>query len=333
VIVTSPAPRDAWQRAVAADPLALADGTPAWTDAVCTERWRDASRLYTAPDGTEVVLPLVRRSGPLGWAASMPPGWGFGGLVGGSARRPEVVRAVAEDLRGLGLATARVRPLPQDGDLWADCGGLLLRKRAHVLDLTPGPDALFAGLRKSVRRSVRRREDVEVQVGGSEALLEAYERLWWLSVDRWGARQREPRALARRRALWRDPPARMRALAQHLGEDFRLWVASVDGQPVAANVVVLGPSAHATRAVSDQERAPSGVAQYLDWLGIVEAAERGCATYNLGESGTSQNLAFYKEGLGARGLDYVEVRFERLPLTTLDQRARSVVKRAIGFKG
>jgi hypothetical protein len=319
--VVSPAPRDVWADAVAADPLALADHTPAWTDAICTTRWRDASRAYLLPDGRAVVLPLVRRTA-LPWYASNPPGWGFGGLVGDGAHDPAVIAAVRADLTGLGM-TVRVRPLPQDGAAW----GTGIARRSHVLDLTPGPEALLAGMRRSVRRYARHEHDV---VRGD---LDAYEELWRLSVDRWATRQGEPLALGRRRALFRDPPSRMRALAQHLSTDFGLWVARVDGRPVAANVVVFGRSAHATRAVSDQDRATAGVMQHIDWLGIQEACARGSAVMHLGESGTSKTLAFYKEGLGAVPVDYAEVRLERVPLTAADRVARTAVKRLIGFKG
>jgi hypothetical protein len=321
VEVITPAPRDLWTAAVAADPQSLADHTPQWTDAISTTRWRDASRAYLLDDGRSVVLPLVRRTA-LPWYASNPPGWGFGGLVGDGAHDPAVIAAVLADLRGLGL-TVRVRPLPHDGAAW----GPGIARRSHVLDLTPGPEALLTAMRRSVRRYARHSHDV---VRGD---LDAYERLWHSSVDRWATRQGEPLALGRRRALFRDPPSRMRALAAHLGDDFGLWVARVDGRPVAANVVVFGRSAHATRAVSDQDLTPPGVMQHLDWLGISEACARGCRVMHLGESGTSKTLAFYKEGLGAVPVDYAEVRLERVPLTAADRLARTAVKRVIGFKG
>ena len=320
--VVSPAPRDVWRAALSADPQSLADHSPAWTDAVCTTRWRDASRAYLLPDGRSAVLPLVRRPG-VSWYASNPPGWGYGGLVGAAARDPQVVAAVRDDLRGLDALTLRLRPLPGDAQLWPGS----IPKRAHVVDLRDGRDAAFARMRRSVRRYVRHSFDV------TRGDLDAYERLWRLSVDRWAKRQGEPLALGRRRAQFRDPPTRLRALAAHLGPDFQVWVAWVGDQPVAGNVVVYGRSAHATRAAMDAERAPQGVMQHLDWLGIEEACARGCPTMHLGESGSSERLAFYKEGLGGVPHDYAEVRLERLPLTAADQAARSAVKRLIGFKG
>lgn len=319
--VVSPAPRDLWQAALLADEHSLADHAPAWNDAVCKTRWRDASRAYLLPDGRSAVLPLVRRPG-LPWYCSNPPGWGYGGLVGSAARDPAVVAAVLADLRGLGALSLRLRPLPGDAALWP--GGV--PRRAHVVDLRDGPEAVFARMRRSVRRYVRHEFDV------SRGDLDAYERLWRLSVDRWARRQGEPLALGRRRAQFRDPPSRLRALARHLGDDFQVWIAWVDGRPVAGNVAVYGRSGHATRAAMDPDAAPQGVMQHLDWLALQEACARGCPTMHLGESGTSSSLAFYKEGLGAVAHDYAEVRLERLPLTAADAAARTAVKRLIGFR-
>ena len=53
---------------------------------------------------------------------------------------------------------------------------------------------------------------------------------------------------------------------------------------------------------------------------------------NLGESGTSASLSAYKEGFGAVGYDYSEIHLERLPITTVDQHGRSLVKRLVRFK-
>ena len=46
----------------------------------------------------------------------------------------------------------------------------------------------------------------------------------------------------------------------------------------------------------------------------------------------SASLSDYKERFGARPHDYPELRIERIPVTAVDRAARSVVKRAIGFR-
>ena len=59
--VTSPAPRDPWEAALARDPNALVSHTPAWIDCLCAFRgYEDASRLYELPGGRSLVLPMVR---------------------------------------------------------------------------------------------------------------------------------------------------------------------------------------------------------------------------------------------------------------------------------
>ena len=54
--------------------------------------------------------------------------------------------------------------------------------------------------------------------------------------------------------------------------------------------------------------------------------------FHMGESGESESLARYKEKFGARPIPYAEHRIEHLPATSIATSARTVVKRAIGFR-
>jgi hypothetical protein len=339
--VTSPVPHGEWRRIAAADARAMADHSPEWTTAIARRGWRDASRLYRFADGSAVVLPLLHTGPkvPAGtWAASPPTGRGYGGLVGEASEEHEVIATVLADLVAQRWLSLRIRPSPETADRWASAapaGAEVLARRAHVIDLRPGPDAIFASMRKSTRRRVLRhqRDGVEVRTGVGGELLDAYERLHRSSVEHWSEAQHEPLWLARRRDRWRDPSDRLRTLAAALGDRFRVWVAVVAGRPVAANVVVDGPTAHAVRAATDRGAAtPSGIMQYLDWLAIEHACRAGSRALNLGESGTSASLGSYKEGLGAVAHDYTEVRMERLPITKVDAEARRLVKGLIGFQ-
>jgi hypothetical protein len=335
----SPAPRALWGEVVADDPMALADHTPAWADAIVgTGHWVDASRAYALDDGSYVVLPLFRRRRAPAWFASPPRGWGFGGLTGRRAQEPSVVAAVLRDLSGLGVVRLRVRPNPLAGAAWRTDlprgRALVIESRAHVLDLRVGADAVLAGMKKETRRHIRRVEalDLDIEVGSHAALLAEYQHLRALSVTRWAEQTHEPVWLARRRERVSEPPARTDALAAALGDDFRVRVARIDGHPVAASVVALGRNAHATRSAMDRERLGSlGLMPYLDWLAIKEALAAGCEWFHLGETGGSTALAAYKEALGAVGHDYPEIRFERAPLTSADMAARRAVRRALGM--
>lgn len=319
----------------------MADQSPAWSRALAHWGWRDASRLYRFADGRSVVLPLLAADGRWryrGWACSPPAGRGFGGLVGEGARDLAVVRAVFADLSSQRWLSVRVRPSPDTGDLWARAAPPRTRvvaRRAHVLDLTPGSESLFEGMRKSTRRYVRRyqRGGLEVETGEGGALLDVYQELRGRSVRQWAAAQHEPLWLAQRRAARSDPADRLHECARGLGDRFRVWVARVDGRAVAANLVVSGPTSHAVRAASARgDDVPPGAMQYLDWLAIERAVHEGSVAMNLGESGTSDSLSAYKEGFGAVAHDYTEVRFERVPITPLDRHGRAMAKRLIGFR-
>jgi hypothetical protein len=309
--VVTPAPRDQWDALVAADPTSLVDQSPAWMDVlVASGGYRDASRLYVLDDGRRFVLPLARRAGPAGAGGvelSFPDGWGIGGLVG-PGRDVEAIRAVLAELRYRGRLLTRIRPDPLDGELWARAAGpTVVRRprRAHVIDLTVGTDALRAGLHKSTRRSIGKaqRSGLRITDTASATHLTAYYSLFELSLARWAERSREPLWLARWRGTHRDPLAKLQTMADRLGDRFRLWMAWQDGDPIAGAIVLLGNTAHATRGAMDRERcAPTRATYLLEWLAIEEAEAAGCPTYHLGETGTASSLATFKEGFGGRSV-------------------------------
>lgn len=339
--VVSPAPRSVWSELVEADPLGLVGQTPAWTDAICDAApYQDASRLYEFGDGRRFVLPLVRRVGrPAALAAvrSFPADWGIGGLLGPDLDRG-VVDAVLADLADADQLAVSIRPNPLTAEHWPtsdEPGCVIIRKRAHVVDLSGGPEAVQAQFSKSSRRSIRRaeRNGVTIECDDTGALIPVLYDLTVRAVERWAAQQSEPLTLARLRHRRRDPLAKLQAIARHLGTGCRLYVARVDGSPVAANMVLFGRNAHATRgAIDPGVGRDSRAGHLLDWVAINDAMAAGCRSYHLGESGQSQRLATYKESFGARPYDYAEVRLERLPLTSADRAVRTAVKRLVGFR-
>ena len=338
--VVSPAPRTDWRRVVADDPLALPEHTPEWVDALCsTGPYADATRLYRFPDGRDLVLPLVRRTGVTGlggWLLSYPPAWGMGGLLGEGVDAPAAA-AVLDDLRSLRVQRLSIRPDPLRSHLWDDIreGLVAIPRRGHVADLSGGIDTVEQRLPKATRKYIRRaqRSGVRVEVDRTGALLDAYYALYLASVDRWALRQHEPRPLARWRAGRRDPLTKLQALAHHLGNRFVTAMAYVDDKPAFATIMLLGPTAHVTRSAMDIDLVSSTKAGSLvHWTLLQEAVSYGCSRYHLGESGASTSLAQFKESFGAVPLDYHELRLERLPYTRVDQQLRTVVKRALRFR-
>lgn len=339
--VVSPAPVDEWAEAAELDPESLVCQGPDWTRAICdVGRWSDASRLYEFDDGRAFVLPLLRRRRwPEGVAlrASPPTAWGYGGLVGEDLDAA-VVRTVVDDLRGGPGVQTRIRPNPLQGPLWsaaAEPGDHVVPGRAHVLDLRGGLDAVRAGFAKSTRRRIRAAERsglvVECDLDGRRVgvLRDLLDR----AAARWAGRQREPAALTRFRHRLADPPRKLAAIADRTGDGFRLWVAWLGPHPVAANLVLVGTNAHATRLAIDPDRVgPTQAGYLLDWLAIQDAVRARCGWYHLGESGTNEGLSSYKERLGATAHEYPILHLERLPVARADRFARDTVKRAIGFR-
>ena len=334
--VVSPAPRADWEEVVRADPDALVTQTPAWSQSLCASTGaRDASRLYDFGDGRRFVLPLVRpRLAPV--AASFPPAWGFGGLVG-AAPRPAEVGAVLRDLERLPLARVRIRPNPLHADAWAAGspeGWTRIERRAHAIDLRDGWDEAWKRFSSRARNHVRRaeRSGVEVETDATGRLLPVFYELFMRSVDRWAEKQHEPLALARWRAHRRDPVDKLAGVLRGCDGAGQLWVARVDGRPAAAILVLRGANAHYTRGAMDIELAGPARANYLlHRLAIEDACRAGCTTYHMGETGSSGSLAQFKEALGAEPHGYAEHVTERLPLTTADSALRTAVKRVLRF--
>ncbi len=339
--VVCPAPREAWESTCLEDPDVLPTQQPAWTDAVCAGgRFADASRLYRLPDGRRLVLPGVRLriAGSIGFEASMPTHWGFGGLIGDGAVTGADVHRVLEDLSARRIVRQSIRPNPRHGRLYAEHaprGSVTIARRAHVLDLAGGADVVFKGFTDSRRRAIRKaaRSGLEVVCDTTGRLLPEFFELYARSEARWAEQQHEPAALARFRTRFRDTIAKWQTIARHLDGGCRQWVARHDGRPVASIIVLFGINAHYTRGAMDKERAgPLRANDLLMWEAIQAACAIDATSFHLGESGSSASLSDYKERFGARPFDYPELRLERIPITRADHAARTLVKRAIGFR-
>lgn len=344
VQVTSPAPVEVWNSLIASDPEALGFQTPAWVQAlVATGAYCDISRLYEFENGRRLLLPLVQKAGlpvRLSSAGSMPNSWGMGGLISsGGKLTPEDVSAVFEDLDRLPVLRASIRPNPVFGRIWEQARPphvLAKPMLAHVLDLSGGFDKVwsdrFAGETRTAIRKAER-SGLEITLDRTGEHIPVFYDLFLRSVDRWAEQQHEPKWLAQWRAKQRDPIEKLQAMACALGETFHLWTAWKDGQPAAAILVIQGQNASYTRGAMDKDLAgPTRANQLLHRHAIEAACQAGSRRYHMGESGASSSLAQFKSRFGAEPVAYAEYIVEKIPLTTIDQKLRGVVKKVIGFK-
>jgi hypothetical protein len=329
---------------LASDPNALVSQTPAWTDFLCRfGGYEDASRLYELAGGRRVVLPMVReRRFParLQTEASFPAGWGMGGIIAsGGVQAGDVAAAFADLTSGWVLRTS-LRPNPLDSEEWSaarPAGVVAVPRLAHVLSLEGGFERVwkesFAGTaRTAVRKAERSRLTVECDTSGR--LVPVLYELFEQSLERWAGQQHEPRRLARWRGRRRDPIRKFELMAEALKDACRIWVAwTAEGQPAAAILVLQGRNAHYTRGMMNKDLAGPTRANYLlHKVAIEDACTAGCRHYHMGESGASSSLAQFKTRFGASPYPYAEYHLERLPITALDQRARGIVKRIVGFR-
>jgi hypothetical protein len=337
----TPAPTETWDEVYRSDPNALPTQSPQWAGAiVATGKFRNVSRLYTFMDGRRAVVPLFEAEGGMNLRTwwSPPAAWGFGGAVATHALGGTGLGAILADLARHGPLQVRVRPNPLDAALWqsASSGWTKLPRTAHVLDLTTGfADVWSRKFRPRTRTTIRKAEQagLEIESGSGPRLVEDFHSLLRRSVDRWAGHQHEFLALARWRAGRRDPIEKFHLLARAMGPALRFWVARYQGEPAAAILVLQHHNAHYTRGAMNEALAGPTSANYLlHHMAIEAACAAGCRSYHMGETGQSDALAQFKSRFGAVATPYAELLYERVPLHWLDTRARSVVKRLIGFR-
>ena len=341
--VTTPAPREIWQELFFSDPEAVPYQAVAWCDCIgALEGFEDASRLYEFSGGQRLVMPMVRRKflpGFFSVQASPPHGWGMGGFLSAGEVRPEEVAAIFADLAGMDAMRASIRPNPRTAALWAAAAPsnvLSIPRVAHVLDLEGGFGKVWTKrFKKRTRSRVRKaeRSGIEVECDTSGKLIPDFYDLLLQSFDRWAGQQHEPRLLTHFRGKRRDPVQKFKLIAEKLGDACRVWVARLNGQPVAASIVLQYGNVNDARNVMNKElAAPVFANDLLLSMSIEDACRSGCRYYHLGESGASTGLAHYKERFGARPYPYAEYVLERIPITQVDGWLRGLAKRVIGFK-
>jgi CelD/BcsL family acetyltransferase involved in cellulose biosynthesis len=339
--VASPAPRAVWDEMMRGDPSALETQAPAWTDAMCEAAgFTDASRMYEMSDGRRLVLPLLRRSvgGVAVSECSNPLHCGVGGLVAPQGPRTTEIAAVLREIEQRRVLLRTFWPHPLRAAEWAaatPAGGVTVSRRAHLLDLRDGWDKVWStSFTASRRRGVRtaERRGVTVCSGSAGQLLPEFYDLLELATARWARMQHEPRWLTLQRLNRRDPLKKFSSAARCLGGRFRVWIAWVDGRPVAGSVVLQGQNAYYFRGAMDERMKEFRPNDLLMARAIEDACRAGCRSYYMGDSGWSPSAGDFKERFGARPLRYSEYRFERLPFSRAEREIKSIVKRAIRFR-
>ncbi|MBF9066531.1 GNAT family N-acetyltransferase [Streptacidiphilus fuscans] len=342
--VTSPVPRELWWELARRDRDVLVTQTPTWLDCLC-DAWplEDVSRHYRFASGAELVVPMVRRRSWPGRLLTEEswPGWGVGGaVVPDGAPDVDQARLVFDDLASRPALRVAVRFSPRGPSVWDASvpeGFASVERTTYLLDLAGGfEEAWTRGFHSSVRQGARRaeRSQATFEVDRTGRFVPQFQQLYEESLVRWAEQQHEPLALARWRRLREEPPRLVAAVAERFGADCAIWLASHEGRPAAA-IVVLRHGTHAKywRGAMDRSlAAPVHANHMLHRLAIQDACAAGCLLYDMGDARPGSTLARFKESFGARPVFSPAYYRERLPLTAADRYLREAVKRLIGFR-
>ena len=119
-------------------------------------------------------------------------------------------------------------------------------------------------------------------------------------------------------------------LVRRMGGVLRVWVASEAGRPVAGIVVVShGPTAAYWGGATDKGAAGNrGAGQLLHARALQAAAEEGRLYYDMGSSGTCDQVIF-KESIGAQPVDVLSMAFEHVPVTATEATLRGGLRTAL----
>jgi CelD/BcsL family acetyltransferase involved in cellulose biosynthesis len=278
-----------WRRLVESHPAATPFHDAAWTDAL-TRCYGFEAFIAAVPDagsGVAAGVPLMRVRGPSGrraWVA-LP----FTDACAPLASGPETERALGDALRGA-AARARVGRL----EVRAPVPGLAQAAVAvsHVLDLSPGPQALERAFHQRVRRNARRarRAGVTIRAAGREEdLTRTFYALLLRTRRRLGVPV-QPRRLLR--SLWRA------VIAPGRGE---LLLAEAGGAPIAGIVLLHGARTTVYKYGASDERAlalrPNDL---LMSEAVLAAAGAGREAFDFGRSDShADGLRRFKSGFGA----------------------------------
>jgi hypothetical protein len=334
--VITPAPRDVWSDVLESATTAFVYQTPIGVDATCADLgWTDVSRLYEFADGRQLILPLLRtKSFAHTFAVECSPT--IGSLVSRGPPRVEELKAIFADLAERRLIRVTLSPTPLEAGIWeaaASSTASRLPRVGHVLDLGGGFETVWKKrFNNQARRACRKADKTELEIerDTSGALIDEFYELYLKSVERWANMRGEPISIAHWRAGRRLPLANLKRKVAVLGDTCNIWVARADGRPAAAIVVLQGANAHYTLGAMDQELAgPLRASFKLQKMAIEHACKSGCRYYSMGETGTSESLARFKEHFGALAYRYWEYRIERLPITPITLCMRNFAKRVL----
>jgi Acetyltransferase (GNAT) domain len=158
---------------------------------------------------------------------------------------------------------------------------------------------------------------VTVERRTSGQFLAEFYSLLTLATTGWARMQHEPRWLTIPRLRRRDPLRKFEAIADALGERFRIWLAHVDGRPVAAKMVLQGVNAYSFRGAMDESMKRYRANNLLMSRSIEDACGAGCQNYYFGDTAGHHQQLTLKRVLAGVHITTLNTAWKSFPLRQL----------------
>lgn len=211
-------------------------------------------------------------------------------LVGPNASLSELLRGLLQRNAGKKWKYIELRPLESAPIAEAETDLQAASSFAfHQLDLAPDAEQILKSFHKGhIQQKLRRaeREQLEVEFGNSDALLDSFYALLMLT--------------RRRHQLPPQPRSWFKGLMQCFGSNLRIWTASHQGRAIASILTLSAPRTEVYKyGCSDASVHNMGGMQAVMWKAIQYAKERGAASFDFGRSDlNNEGLISYKNQWG-----------------------------------
>lgn len=270
--------------------------TPRWSRILERAKLGFVSKcLCGITENVEFLLPTMQRTNfGITQLFSMPFGTYGGPIVQNDVRKSNpahghpIFTGLRRNVLHLAASPGPYRHLEMDA--------IVIQNTTHVLDLTLTEKALMDGLASMTRRGIHqaRHRGVSVRVDNSLDAFRVYGRMLQESSRRWG--RKRPRY----------PWSLLRAICDEAdGVSVRLWLADVHGETAAGAICFYGKQeVFYWSGAMFESLAHARPNNLLHWTILADAQALGYTQYNLGASDHLAGVRRFKEGFGARPLQY-----------------------------
>jgi hypothetical protein len=321
-------PQSLWDRVVSRSDWSTFFHTFTWAQIVIGTfpDYRVATKAFVLDDGAVAIVPMVasyERNRYFRWCESMYPG-GYGGAVAERTLTRDEIDSIFRRLTDRRTAYLHVMGNPFDHHDFPP-GFERSEEHTHVLDLTPGFDAIYASYRDGHKYSVKRARKlgVQVEIAATEADYRAYYESYLDNLKRWGDRTLVTYPYSLFKEIWRSR-----------SENTKLWIAKV-GEEVASGCLVFYHNRHVLywHAATSERFFNHGAGPLLTTEILRDACQRGFAYYDFSPSGRLEGVERYKEGFGAKKLAFYSYIWQKNRLHEAYQRLRQALSRGSSGRG